>query len=207
MYRLIFDQLPEGIVEELQSSFSRLPETEHADGKFRLRRYSVIDYSGIDLGRCEFIQSSDYNKYQGDIVRKFESIERSVLDSHAFEMIHKVYRAASGISFEDIEVHQMRVKVPTGQQEAQLSPEGPHQDGYDYVGMFSINRCNIKGGDVIAYADSSFRPMVTHVLEPGQFVILNDTEMWHNGSPVEREDGRVEENYMDVFILTGRREN
>ena len=206
MYRFIFDQLPEGIVEEIQPSFNSLPETDHADGKFRLRRYSMIDYLGMDLGRCEFIQSSEYNKYQGDVLRKFEPIDQSVLDSHAFEMMHKIYRTASDISIEDLEVHQMRVKIPDDQRMAQLSPEGPHQDGYDYVGMFSVSRHNIEGGDLMAYVSGDEFPMITHVLEPGQFVIVNDVEMLHDGAPITRVDDS-EESYMDIFVFTGRRQD
>lgn len=206
MYRFIFDQLPDGIVEEIQPSFDSLPETDHADGKFRLRKYSTIDYSGVDLGKCEFIQSSEYNTYQGDVLRKFESIDQSVLDSHAFEMMHKIYRTASGISFEDIEVHQMRVRIPEDSRSAQLSPEGPHQDGYDYVGMFSISRHNVGGGDLMAYVDGDEFPMITHVLEPGQFTIINDVEMLHDGAPIYRID-ESQESYMDIFVFTGRREN
>ena len=121
-------------------------------------------------------------------------------------MMHKIYRAASDISFEDVEVHQMRVKIPDGQNIAQLSPEGPHQDGYDYVGMFSVSRHNIEGGDLTAYVSGDELPMVTHVLEPGQFVILNDVEMLHDGSPIKRID-ESEESYMDIFVFTGRRQD
>ena len=206
MYRFIFDQLPDGIVEEIQPSFNSLPETDHADGKFRLRKYSTIDYSGTDLGKCEFIQSSTYNTYQGDVLRKFESIDQSVLDSHAFEMMHKIYRVASDISFEDIEVHQMRVRIPEGKDITQLSPEGPHQDGYDYIGIFSVCRHNISGGELMAYVDGDEFPMIIHVLEPGQFVVFNDVEMIHDGAPIERID-KSEESYMDIFVFTGRREN
>ena len=89
---------------------------------------------------------------------------------------------------------------------AQLSPEGPHQDGYDYVGMFSVSRHNIEGGDLMAYVSGDEFPMITHVLEPGQFVILNDVEMLHDGAPIKRID-ESEESYMDIFVFTGRRQD
>ena len=206
MYRFIFDQLPEGIVEEIQPSFNSLPETDHADGKFRLRRYSMIDYLGMDLGRCEFIQSSEYNKYQGDVLRKFEPIDQSVLDSHAFEMMHKIYRAASDISFEDVEVHQMRVKIPDDQRMAQLSPEGPHQDGFDAVGIFSINRSNVCGGELLVFDDKDSHPFWTILLKPGDVVVFNDREVWHDGNRITKDVEGIELNYMDVFVFTARRD-
>ena len=206
MYRFIFDQLPEGIVEEIQPSFNSLPETDHADGKFRLRRYSMIDYLGMDLGRCEFIQSSEYNKYQGDVLRKFEPIDQSVLDSHAFEMMHKIYRTASDISFEDLEVHQMRVKIPDDQRMAQLSPEGPHQDGFDAVGIFSINRSNVCGGELLVFDDKDSHPFWTILLKPGDVVVFNDREVWHDGNRITKDVEGIELNYMDVFVFTARRD-
>jgi len=206
MHKLILDRLDEELIKETQSSFNDLPHTGHADGEFRLRRYSVIDFCGVPVGESTFTQSSDYNKYQGDVLREFEAIEDSVVNSKCFKKMLGLFRYAGEITMEDIEVHQMRVTVPKSMSVAELSPEGPHQDGYDAVGIFSINRRNLYGGELLVFDDKDAHPFWTMVLKPGEVVVFNDREVWHDGNSITRDVEGIDENYMDVFVLTARRD-
>ena len=190
----------------MQSSFNDLPHTGHADSEFRLRRYSVIDFCGVPVGESTFTQSSDYNKYQGDVLREFEAIEDSVVNSKCFKRMLGLFRYAGEIDLEDTGVHQMRVTVPKSMSSAELSPEGPHQDGYDAVGIFSINRHNLCGGELLVFDDKDAHPFWTMILKPGEVVVFNDREVWHDGNSVTRDVEGVDENYMDVFVLTARRD-
>ena len=92
MKLLQLDQLKKESVESLVDSFDNLPETTHADGKYRLRRYSIVEVrttfwnAGEDvevrrLENKEFLQSEDLNKHQGGMARKFEDVEDSTLNS------------------------------------------------------------------------------------------------------------------------------
>ena len=63
-------KISEAYADSLKPSFNNLPETDHADGKYRLRKYSRVFVSiktGItsvsDLKVKEFTQSSKYNKH------------------------------------------------------------------------------------------------------------------------------------------------
>ena len=206
MHKLILDRLDEELIKEVQSSFNDLPHTGHADSEFRLRRYSVIDFCGVPVGESTFTQSSDYNKYQGDVLREFEAIEDSVVNSKCFKRMLGLFRYAGEIDLEDIEVHQMRVTVPKSMTAAELSPEGPHQDGYDAVGIFSINRHNLCGGELLVFDDKDAHPFWTMVLKPGEVVVFNDREIWHDGNTITRDVEGIDENYMDVFVLTARRD-
>ena len=206
MHKLILDRLDEELIKEVQSSFNDLPHTGHADSEFRLRRYSVIDFCGVPVGESTFTQSSDYNKYQGDVLREFEAIEDSVVNSKCFKRMLGLFRYAGEIDLEDIEVHQMRVTVPKSMTVAELSPEGPHQDGYDAVGIFSINRHNLCGGELLVFDDKDAHPFWTMILKPGEVVVFNDREVWHDGNSVTRDVEGVDENYMDVFVFTARRD-
>ena len=206
MHKLILDRLDEELIKEVQPSFNDLPHTGHADSEFRLRRYSVIDFCGVPVGESTFTQSSDYNKYQGDVLREFEAIEDSVVNSKCFKRMLGLFRYAGEIDLEDIEVHQMRVTVPKSMAVAELSPEGPHQDGYDAVGIFSINRHNLCGGELLVFDDKDAHPFWTMILKPGEVVVFNDREVWHDGNSVTRDVEGVDENYMDVFVLTARRD-
>jgi hypothetical protein len=62
MYNLQLTQLSNHAVNELSPSFKHLPQTTHADGKYRLRRYSIVRiHNGrIDhLPPTDFVQSND----------------------------------------------------------------------------------------------------------------------------------------------------
>ena len=83
---------------DLKESFNGLPHTEHKDGKYRLRRYSVIELrtsfwnakeeAVIErLEHREFEQSEDYNKHQGGMARDFEEIDDSTLQSEGMKEI------------------------------------------------------------------------------------------------------------------------
>ena len=206
MHKLILDRLDKELIKEVQPSFNDLPHTGHADSEFRLRRYSVIDFRGVPVGESTFVQSSDYNKYQGDVLRDFEPIEDSVVNSTCFRKMLGLFRHAGELSLEEIDVHQMRVTVPKSMPAAELSPEGPHQDGFDCIGIFSIDRRNICGGELLVLNDKDSHPFWSFVMKPGQVVVIDDRELWHDGNRIARDVEGIEENYMDVFVLTANRD-
>ena len=91
----------------------------------------------------DFTQSEDYNKHQGGMKRTFENIEEEVLQSDGFKEICLIFKNANNmIDGQEIDVHQMRCVTLNG--ESELAPEGVHQDGFDRIGMISIDRDNIK---------------------------------------------------------------
>ena len=122
------------ILGEIKDSFSDLPETDHADGKYRLRKYSrvlAVASTGavVDLGDNTFTQSEDYNKHQGGMARKFDSVDEKVLESRALSELTKGFFEGCKIynGQYEFDIHQMRVICRGGA--TQLSPEGWHQDG------------------------------------------------------------------------------
>ena len=206
MHKLILDRLSDELINEVQPSFNNLPHTGHKDSEFRLRRYSVIDYCGVPEGESTFTQSSTFNKYQGDVAREFEPIEDYIVNSKCFKKMLGLFRYAGEIDLENIEAHQMRVTVPRSMTVAELSPEGPHQDGYDAVGIFSINRHNVCGGELLVFDDKDEHPFWTMILKPGEVVVFNDRDIWHDGNCITRDVEGIDENYMDVFVFTARRD-
>ena len=85
--------------EDLSQSFGNLPETEHLDGKYRLRRYSVISCNEESCDKLKdqtFFQSEELNKFQGGMVRKFEPIEDSVINSNGLLEIYNRFREIAG---------------------------------------------------------------------------------------------------------------
>lgn len=202
-------KLPDWVIDEIAPYHNNLPETDHLDGKYRLRRYSVVapitegHLMPLGYGRLstnEFTQSSEYNKFQGDVKRVFEPLEESFVRSKAFTFICNLFNKEFNWQG-NIEVHQMRVLAKEG---GKLSPEGIHQDGFDNISMVGVSRKNMTGGHLLLYRDRQSEPIVDMILRDGESVYLDDRELWHNGSPVVAVDPDSE-TYMDMLILLAKR--
>ena len=98
MKLLQLDKISDESIESLIDSFNNLPETDHADGKYRLRRYSVIELrttfwnakEEAEITRLQsrdFLQSENLNRHQGGMARKFNDLEDSTIDSAGFKEI------------------------------------------------------------------------------------------------------------------------
>ena len=212
-FNMRFDKLDNTIVEELQPSFNDLPETDHKDGKYRLRKYALVELAGyvsetLDLLSDElevlevdtFNQSSEYNKHQGDIDRKFEPICTEVLFGDAMLKVLRDFCIVSDLDFGDkIHIHQIR--VITSDNEAEVSPEGVHQDGYEFVGFVGINRYNVTGGELMLYHQQDQEPFIKLPIPNGVMITIKDNDLWHNGSPIQPKYND-NKGYLDLFVLT-----
>ncbi|MGR5300560.1 2OG-Fe dioxygenase family protein [Vibrio alfacsensis] len=196
-------QLSMAAIEQLSASFEGLPRTEHADGQYRLRRYSVVGFEDgqvIDLNKNSFVQSSEINRFQGDVVRQFEPIEKDILLSEGFrEMCELFVNANHLVDGQEIEIHQIRITAIYD--ETQVAPEGVHQDGFDHIALVGVSRHNIMGGDIMLYSSHNQAPFFRKVLENGEVAMLADSKLWHNAVPI-RSVINDQEGHMDVFVLT-----
>lgn len=198
-------QLSKEAIQQLAPSFSHLPHTEHADGQYRLRRYSVVafrDGQVFDLDKHEFMQTNDINRFQGDVVRQFEPIEASTLQSDGMREICEVFVESNGLANgQEIEIHQIRISAVYD--ETQVAPEGVHQDGFDHIAMVGMGRHNIEGGDIMLYNSFNEAPFFRKTLQSGEVAMLADNKLWHNATPI-RTVIEGEEGHMDVFVLTAK---
>ncbi|ELC3157576.1 2OG-Fe dioxygenase family protein [Vibrio harveyi] len=196
-------QLSMAAIEQLSPSFEGLPRTEHADGQYRLRRYSVVGFENgqvIDLKKNSFVQSSDINRFQGDVVRQFEPIEKGILSSDGFREMCALFVNANHLpEGQEIEIHQIRITAIYD--ETQVAPEGVHQDGFDHIALVGVGRHNIMGGDIMLYSSHNQAPFFRKVLENGEVAMLADSKLWHNAVPI-RSVINDQEGHMDVFVLT-----
>jgi hypothetical protein len=207
--------LGEEAIKGLKESFNRLPHTEHKDGKYRLRRFSVIELrtsfwnakreAEIErLPHRVFNQSEDFNKHQGGMTRDFEEIDDSVLNDKGMKAICLAFKESRGlIDGQEIEIHQMRVLTQENGM-AKVAPEGIHQDGFDDLAIVGINRHNILGGELLAYESKRSSPFLNYALKDGQILMLDDSELWHNASPIVAKSNN-ESGYGDWFVLCVKR--
>lgn len=202
------------VARDLADSFNNLPETDHKDGKYRLRKYSVIEYnsqvalfncaaSGTEikqLPRRDFTQSEKFNEHQGGVSRSFQEIERGVLSSLAMREVCSVFHEANNLrEVQEIEIHQIRV-ITQEDGNAEVAPEGVHQDGFDYIGMIGINRNNIEGGALMVYEGKGSEPFATRELADGEMIMLDDKKLWHNAKSISAID-KNEQGHGDWFVL------
>ena len=192
------------LLNEIKDSFNDLPETGHADGEYRLRKYSRVhatqECNLIDLGDDTFTQSENYNKHQGGMARKFESIDEEVLESVALSELTAAFLMACNICGQhEFDIHQMRVKCLGGA--TQLSPEGWHQDGYDYIAVIGVDRNNIIGGEMLLSTSKVDAPFLQATIDTGTLVIVDDSYLWHNGRSIQPiDDGKPA--WMDILVFT-----
>lgn len=192
-------------IRQLAPSFVELPCTDHADGRYRLRRYSVIEFrDGLvsPLDKHEFMQTEEFNHFQGDVIRHFEPILTETLMCDGMREMCAIFMQENELeNGQEIEIHQMRVSAIYD--ETKVSPEGVHQDGFDYIAIIGIDRENIVGGELMLYLDNHEAPFFRKVLDDGEVAMLADGHLWHNATPIRAID-HTHEGHMDLFVLTAR---
>jgi len=208
MYKMQLDKMSDRCLDSLSGVFDDLPTTNHADGNYRLRRYSRVRMSAETmvyetLYGQDFTQSSEYNKFQGDVTRTFENINEDIIRGYGFwELCSRFINSFRLPSQNVVEVHQMR--VITLEDNTHVAPEGVHQDGYDAICIGCVNRHNITGGNLLVHKEKDSEPILNMTLENGELAYINDRVLWHNATPISRLDAS-KEGHMDLIILTARK--
>jgi hypothetical protein len=159
----------------------------------------------LETGKNEFMQTDHFNHFQGNIVRQFEPILKSTLQSDGMREMCKLFVETNRLpNGQEIEIHQIR--IATVFDETQVAPEGVHQDGFDHIAIVGIGRHNIEGGEILLYQDCHDDPFFRKVLGNGEVAMLADNKLWHNARPIRSLSGN-EQGYMDLFVLTAKGSN
>lgn len=206
------------LVDEIKPSFNDLPETDHVDGNYRLRKYLKVkmkkdhpssetwplnNYIIEPLEDTTFKQSKKYNTHQGGIVRKFEPVDTKVIESNAmYELLRAFYDACELDNDVVVDIHQMRVLCQGGA--TQMSPEGWHQDGFNCVTIIGIDRCNIIGGELMTSDSKTNPPFMTAPLDSGTMLIIDDDYLWHNARSIQPLDD-TKPAYFDSLIFLAKK--
>lgn len=188
----------------LQHNFETLPPDPYAEQRLRSRRYSrfKVNPDGTLERQCrkDFMQTKDINKAVGDVDRHFEEIEDIILNDPAFLSMFKTFKNHTSLHDDAvIEAHQMRwhcmrrVKEP--------APEGLHQDGFDFIGVFAVKTYNVDGGEFMIYKSPESAPCFKKALTDGEYAVINDKLLYHNASPLVP-TANDEDGYWDVIVLT-----
>ncbi|MBW4542446.1 MAG: 2OG-Fe dioxygenase family protein [Myxacorys chilensis ATA2-1-KO14] len=196
-------------VDEFKHSFEHLPEDPYLEGNYRFRRLSHFKIVGDRLiklpHRCLF-QSRQHNPLLGDVVREYSELDDELIQLEDFQrLIWEFFQFCQPCSTsQEVGVHQIRTTA-SSQKSGNPAPEGIHRDGVDIVGIFSVDRSNIGGGETHLYkskdkSKDSEPPAFSKVLNPGEFLVFRDAQYFHYTSPVNVLG--AEQGTRDVFVLT-----
>jgi hypothetical protein len=199
-------QTPDDVAAHLAPYFENLPTDKYVDSDHRFRSYARFQAQGSNIGRLPhgtFNQSSRFNRVVGNIEREFAEMDNDMIQTPYFQHILQTFMQRTGTDKDHsvVEVHQIRVTCDSDATSAP-APEGIHQDGYRFVGIFCVQRKNISGGYTQVYMSPvEQHPHLNTVLEENQCVILNDARFFHHISEtLSSEVG--EKGVRDVFVFT-----
>ena len=191
-------------LEEIKPFFNTLPVDPYIKGNYRLRRLSRFTVSDnnnlIKLPHGCFYQSKNYNRLVGNTKREYEELDDELIKLDAFKTLILAFSDSCKLHPEaEIGVHQIRITCsPTNY--GNPAPEGIHRDGTDFIGIFSVNRENIQGGETHLYTEKKEKPVFSKVLNSGELLLVNDHEFLHFTTPIKP----IAEckGTRDVFVLT-----
>lgn len=187
--------------------YEDMPQDPYMGGEFRTRRHSSVQKTEGGnyrlLPHAHFVQSQDVNKLVGDVERTFEPLDEKLATSDEFAKVVDAFAEMAGFDAmeADIGIHQIRVRC-SEDIKGDPAPEGRHQDGFKYIGIFVVERHNIEGGfsELYLSGDPEEKPFLEKILGEHEMLIVNDQEIFHNASGIKPTD--VKGGYRDVFVLT-----
>lgn len=192
-------------VDKFRPSFAHLPKDPYLEGNYRFRRLSHFKIEGdrlIKLPHRRLFQSRQYNPLLGDVVREYSELDDELIQLEEFQrLVWEFFQFCQLCSTsQEIGVHQIRTTA-SPHQSGNPAPEGIHRDGVDVVGIFSVDRNKIEGGETHLYQSKDDKlPAFTKVLNPGELLVFRDAQYFHYTSPVNVLTD--EQGTRDVFVLT-----
>ncbi len=189
--------------EGFKPFFNDLPIDPYIKGNYRLRRLSRFTVSGdkvIKLPHGHLFQSKEYNPLVGDVKREFAELDDALIELDIFKKLILAFTDSCKLHPEaEIGVHQIRT-ICSLDNLGNPAPEGIHSDGTDFIGIFSVNRENIQGGETQLYTAKKEKPIFNKILHPGELLLVNDHEFFHFTTPIKPLTDA--QGIRDVFVLT-----
>lgn len=190
-------------LEGFKPFFNDLPVDPYIKGNYRLRRLSRFIASKdsiIKLPKGYFFQAAKYNPLVGNIKREYAELDDALIELDIFKNLLLAFSDSCKLHPEaEIGVHQIRITC-SQDNSGNPAPEGIHRDGTNFIGIFSVDRENVQGGETHLYVNQKENPVFSKVLNPGELLLVNDHEFFHFTTPIKP---IVEaKGIRDVFVLT-----
>ncbi|MBD6616075.1 hypothetical protein FNW02_09590 [Komarekiella sp. 'clone 1'] len=190
-------------LEGFKQFFNELPVDPYIKGNYRLRRLSRFIVSRdnlIKLPHGYLFQSKAYNPLLGDVKREFAELDDALIELDIFKNLVLAFSDSCKLHPEaEIGVHQIRT-ICSPDNLGNPAPEGIHQDGTDFIAIFSVDRDNIQGGETHLYTAKKEKPVFSKILNPGELLLVNDHDFFHFTTPIKPLTDA--QGTRDVFVLT-----
>lgn len=191
--------------DRLVKSFETMPEDNYLkqDFCYRKRCYSTGSIkNGIffwDEVSLSFLQSENLNSYVGGISRSFTPISQSIKNDIENNIISTAYGFLPPVDY-SLGIHQIRI-VANKFNQGMPTPEGIHQDGFDFVTVACINTANVSGGiSFVLDAHDHTKVAFEGTLFPGMLLIFSDKTFAHYTSNITPK--LPGEAHRDVIVTT-----
>jgi hypothetical protein len=179
--------------DEILASYDDCPLDEYMGNQTRYKRFSQyrLSWKPAQDWTFELLPHRDYTAYKkfnpvgGGFRRPYEPIKVD------FTEIIRLGVAGLGLDTSEdwqINVHQNR-SIATSEKPGQLTPEGVHQDGHEFVMIAVLRRHRVLGGLTRLWNLDAAEPFWTGTLPPGQAVLLDDRAIAHDVTDLAPEDG------------------
>ncbi|MCE0490295.1 2OG-Fe dioxygenase family protein [Pantoea sp. Mb-10] len=189
------------IGKDIEQSFSDLKFDEYMGNGNRFRRFSQYKMNHDGKWKFEklehrpYMTFSKFNKVAGGIKRYYEPLQ--------VDFTKWIGEAANEIPLDtadawQINVHQYRVYTRPDLQGVTV-PEGPHQDGHDFVMIAVIKRHKITGAKMSLFKlHDKDNAIFNYTLQDKQAALLNDRELIHYVTDIVPDE---DEGYRDIFVV------
>ncbi len=157
---------------------------------FRLRRHGQFHYSRsreelVKLPDRAYVQTQTSNALYGGQPRTFAPLTPEALDNEFFHALVKfnLQQLAEVGASVAIHAHMVRVVARAGEP-GEPSPEGLHQDGFDFISIHLMRRENVVGGETNICAHHNHRIASAVLANPLDSLYVNDRVLYHGTSAI-----------------------
>lgn len=189
--------LPEAVMA-LAVSFAHLPRDPwcaHRNRRFSQFRVSATHnhWDFNKLPHRPHIQYPENNRAMGGILRDLAPLE--IQADVILEFACGAFNLDPNKQWH-MDLHQWRMNC-TANTSVACVPEGRHQDGHRFVGIFVVERHAVNGGMTTVY-DRSGKAITELLISPGNGILLDDKHYLHATSEIT---AASENGYRDIFVV------
>jgi hypothetical protein len=197
-------------LQALQPRWDDLPPDQYLKdgGRYRRRRHASVQVVGdqvLSMPHRAHWQPMSYNALHGGMQRWFDPVAPEVLAQSDWQgvlrWLGRVATAAQGQQTWFTEAHQFRIDTTDGI--GRPTPEGAHRDGVNWVAVFLVARHGVKGGETRVFDVDSPRGQRFTLTEPWSLLLLDDTRVIHETTPIQPERGGGWRNTLVVTLRSG----
>lgn len=164
---------------------NNMPQDLHEPSRYRLyRNFKLINGQLNATNVTEFFQEDRPNRVFKLIPSHYLRFITPMIQSMFEQYSHHYDRPENY----DVNVHLVRQWAPAGLTSTN-APEGCHQDGADFiVSACVLNLENVEGGISKVYNETQSETLISHQLQPGEYLLHDDSRYWHDITKIQSKD-------------------